>query len=183
VKEQKVLFIQNMVCPRCVRVVKEDLEKLGVEVQYVELGKAEVRFEPEVITPARIRSVLQQSGFEMLEDKESRLIEQIKVKLIELIDQEDRKLNTSEYLSRELGMNYSQLSKLFSRHEGLTIEKFFIQLKIQKVKELLKYDQLSLEQIAFRLDYSSPAHLSRQFKASTGMTASEFRKKILAEKE
>lgn len=175
----KTLFIQNMVCPRCIRVVREDLEKLGAEVKHVELGKAEI--DTRGLSTEKIREVLEASGFELLQDKESRIIEKAKLKLLKLLDREDQlhTMKMSEYLARELGMSYSQLSKLFSRHEGLTLEKFFIGLKIQKVKELLKYDQLSLEQIAFRLHYSSAAHLSRQFKANTGLTASEFRKKFL----
>ncbi|MTI30146.1 AraC family transcriptional regulator [Cytophagales bacterium RKSG123] len=167
-----------MVCPRCVRVVREDLEKLGVQVKHVELGLAEVTYDEREISLAQIAQVLEKNGFALLEDKDQQLIEQIKTELIQLVDQLEEKehVNTSEYLSRQLGVNYPQLSRLFSHHEGLTIEKYLIQLKIMKVKEYLKYDQLSIKEIAYKLDYSSTAHLSRQFKDHTGMTLSDFKK-------
>lgn len=168
-----------MVCPRCIRVVMEDLEKLGLEVTRVILGQAEVEYNPEKISRDQIKNTLEIAGFELLEDQENQLIEHIKLKIRELVNEQKLsglKVNISSYLETELGHNYGYLSRLFSQQAGITIEKFLIRQKIEKVKEYLKYESFSSEEIAFRLDYSSVAHLSRQFKELTGMTLSTFRK-------
>jgi YesN/AraC family two-component response regulator len=174
---ERVLYIKNMVCPRCERVVKEDLEALGLKVKQVELGKAMVEGNEDLIYSEKIGLILEKAGFELLEDREQKLIESIKVELMRYLENHDlQKFNTSGYLEKALGHNYGYLSRLFSQLEGITIEKFLIRLKVEKVKELLKYDEASNEEIAFRLNYSSVAHLSKQFKDVTGLTTTEFRK-------
>ena len=171
------LYVKNMVCNRCKMVVQAQLEKLGLNVLSVELGEAEIA---EILSPAQKQTVneaLLPLGFEIIDDKKSRLIENIKNLIIELVHQKDSELSTnlSDFLSSRLHYEYSYLSKLFSEVQGVSIEKYFIAQKIERVKELLVYDELSLSEIAFQLHYSSVAHLSNQFKKVTGLTPSYFK--------
>lgn len=168
-----------MVCPRCIRVVREDLEKLGMEVLDVTLGRVEANYDPEQIPDALIGETLEKAGFEILQDKEQKIIEQIKLQILRMLNNPGSKklsMKNSKYLEEEIGVNYGYLSRLFSQQEGITIEKYLIRQKVEKVKEALKYEDASLEEIAFRLDYSSVAHLSKQFKDVTGMTITQFKK-------
>lgn len=171
------LYIKNMVCGRCKMVVRTTLEQLGLHPVSVELG--EVELSEDTIDPHKqpLNEALHQLGFELIDDKKSRIIERIKVLLIELVAQPQRlaNQNLSDYLAQELGQDYSALSNLFSSLEGITIEKYYIELKIEKVKELLTYDELSLKEIAYQLQYSSVAHLSNQFKKVTGLSPSHFK--------
>lgn len=164
-------------------VVKSELEKLGYQPLNVTLG--EVLLDKDISTTERnrIESVLEPIGFELIDDKKGRIIEKIKNIIINLVHQHDGeiKTNLSELLATELHHDYNYLSNLFSEIEGTTIEKYFIAQKIEKVKELLVYDELSLSEIAFRLNYSSVAYLSNQFKKVTGLTPSYF-KQIKEEK-
>lgn len=158
-------------------VVQNELSKLGLDVKNVKLG--EVLFAKE-LTPeekANLDSVLIPLGFEVIDDKKSRLIEKIKSIIIHLVHHQDNnaKTNLSDVLSQQLHHDYNYLSNLFSEVEGTTIEKYFIAQKIEKVKELLVYDELSLSEIADRLNYSSVAYLSNQFKKVTGLTPSYFK--------
>jgi AraC-like DNA-binding protein len=166
-----------MVCNRCKWVVKTELEKLGHEAIVTNLGEAELKDEPNEQQLYEIQKKLEEFGFELINDKSSVLIEQIKTLIIELVQQpqEQEKQNLSQYLSQHLHKDYSSLSKLFSEVTGITIEQYFILQKIEKAKELLVYDELSLTQIAFDLGYSSVAHLSSQFKKVTGLTPSHFK--------
>jgi AraC family transcriptional regulator len=172
------LFIRNMVCDRCIRVVREELEKLGLKTKRIELGEAEI-VDTKRIDLGKIQKVLQQNGFELIEDKKVRIIERVKLAVLRIIQQDQRiaplKLNYSEYLARELGHDYHYLSSLFSSLENITIEQFIILQKIERVKELLKYGELTLSEIAFALGYSSVQHLSSQFKKITGFTPSTFK--------
>jgi AraC-like DNA-binding protein len=157
--------------------VKGELEKLGISPRQVELGEVAV---DDILSPAKleeIRSALELLGFELIDDKKSRIIEKIKSLVIELIhhNAEHTKLKYSEYISGHLNYDYPHLSKLFSEVEGITIEQYIISQKIEKVKELLVYDEMSLSQIADKLGYSSVAHLSAQFKKTTGLTPSFFK--------
>ena len=175
---KKTLYIKNMVCARCIKVVKEELEKLGLNVENVILGEAVVSSRVE-IDENKIRDVLEQNGFELIDDKQAKIIEKIKVIVIELIqNQSEDKLtgtNFSDYISEKVDKSYQYISSLFSSHEGVTLETYIINQKIEKVKELLIYNELSLTEISYRLGYSSVQHLSSQFKKITGLTPSEFK--------
>ena len=173
-----VLHIKNMVCGRCIRVVNEELQKLGLDIRHIELGKVETTNEVSADLVAKIRTVLEESGFELLDDKKAKIIEQIKTLVINKVHynrEKQENINFSDHLEKEIGMDYSYLSSLFSSVEGTTIEKYMILQKIELVKELLVYDELSLSEIAFKMGYSSVAHLSSQFKKVTGLTPSHFK--------
>ena len=173
------ITIKNMVCNRCVRVVREELEKLGLDIRSVVLGEA-------VIAPGRngidiiaIKRVLNTNGFDIVNDRKAKTVEKIKNAIIRLVHRheglEDFEMNYSEYLVREVNAEYHHISTLFSSIEGITIEKYIILQKIERVKELLKYGELTLSEIAYQMGYSSVAHLSTQFKKITGLTPSSFK--------
>jgi len=158
-------------------VVKSELEKLGLHYTVVELGEAEIK---ENISPDKkdqLNVALKKSGLELMDDKKSMLIERIKNIIIELVhySEDQLKINLSDYLSEKLNYDYTYLANLFSEVQGTTIEKFFINHKIERVKELLVYDELNINEIAFKLHYSSVSHLSSQFKKVTGLTPSHFK--------
>lgn len=175
---ETTLYIKNMVCNRCIKVVEEEFEKLGLDIKSISLG--EVRIEnrlPDGMSE-KIRSVLDENGFELIEDRRMKTIEQIKLLILELIRDEEKitgKVNISDYLSDKMNTDYHYLSTLFSSVENITIEHYFILQKIERAKELLKYGELTLSEIAYRLGYSSVAHLSAQFKKVTGMNANQFK--------
>ncbi|WP_432264701.1 helix-turn-helix domain-containing protein [Autumnicola patrickiae] len=172
------LYIKNMVCNRCVMVVQSQLENLGLPPVSVELGEVEIQDDLNEDGKEALNKVLNEVGFELINDKKSRWIEQIKKAVIELIylKEEQLKTNLSTYIAEKLNHDYSYLSNLFSEVQGITIEQYYIAQKIEKVKELLVYDELSLSEIANKLNYSSVSHLSKQFKKVTGLTPSYFRK-------
>lgn len=172
------LFIKNMVCNRCIKVVREELEKLGYIVLEISLGEVEIKEEPAVNDLAIIKNVLDKNGFELIEDRAAKLIENIKTVIVEYVhhSKNDLSLNLSELIENKLLKDYSYLSTLFSSTENITIEHYFILQKIEKAKELLKYGDLTLSEIAYKLGYNSVNHLSSQFKKVTGMTASDFKK-------
>ncbi len=171
------LFIKNMVCNRCILVVQNELDKLGLEASNIKLG--EVSLVKDLTTKEReaMESAVDPLGFQVIDDKKSRMIEKIKNVIIELVHHQDNdvKTNLSDVLSDALHNDYNYLSNLFSDIEGTTIEKYFIAQKVEKVKELLVYDELSLSEIADRMNYSSVAYLSNQFKKVTGLTPSHFK--------
>lgn len=176
------LYIKYMVSLRCKMLVKSELEKLGLTCISVDLGMVEVK---ESVTKEQLESfseALNKSGLELLDDKKNILVEKIKSVIIEMIHYSDEvpKMNDSNYISEKLGLNYTYLSNLFSEVKGSTIQQYIIMHKIEKAKELLIYDELSLTEIAFILNYSSVAHLSNQFKKITGLTPTYF--KTLKEK-
>ncbi|GAP68338.1 transcriptional regulator, AraC family [Bacteroidales bacterium 6E] len=172
------IYIKNMVCHRCRIAVRNELEKLGLRVLDVQLGEASVDGELTSEQLSAVEQNLEALGFGLMDDKRSRLIERIKSLIIERVQEEsgDQNVNLSDYLTDRLHHDYSYLSALFSEVEGTTIEKYAIAQKIEKVKELLVYDELSLSEIAYRLSYSSVAHLSNQFKKVTGLTPGYFKK-------
>ncbi|MFV0187732.1 AraC family transcriptional regulator [Empedobacter falsenii] len=171
------LFIKNMVCHRCKVVVGRILKKNAIEANHIELGEVELTNPIDSEKLNQIKEELEEVGFELIDDKRSKLIEQIKTLIIQLVHQENSelKVNLSDFLSEKTSADYKYISNLFSEMEGQTIEKYFIQQKIEKVKELMVYDELSLSEIAFQLNYSSVAHLSAQFKKVTGLTPSVFK--------
>lgn len=167
------LAIKNMVCSRCVRVVKEELEKLGLTVNTVTLGEAVVSGP---VNRAAVKQALETAGFELLEDKKAQLIEQVKNYIIQLVqDPENRTANYSDLIARHVGKDYHTLSQLFSATQNVTIERYIILQKIERVKEWLAYDELTLSEMAYKLGYSSVAHLSSQFKQLTGFTPTAFK--------
>ncbi|WP_101357411.1 helix-turn-helix domain-containing protein [Raineya orbicola] len=171
------LYIKNMVCSRCKMVVKSELEKLGLQLLAVDLGEVETIEPISAHQKSEIAEHLKSFGFELIDDKKSRLIDKIKTLIIELVHQQNAQLNSnlSDYLSKHLAQDYSSLSNLFSEVEDTTIEKYFINQKIEKVKELLLYDELTLSEIAFQMNYSSVAYLSNQFKKVTGFSPSHYK--------
>lgn len=171
--------VKNMVCNRCIRVVKEEMERLGLEVRSVHLGEVTVEWPHSTVTVNEIDAVLRRNGFELIEDRNARLIEHLKLAVLDLVrsDPEDpsRRLKFSSYFPQKLGVEYKTLSVLFSSVENVTIERYVILQKIEYVKELLKYGELTLSEIAYKLGYSSVQHLSAQFKQVSGLTPSEFK--------
>ena len=168
-ENMKTLAIKNMVCKRCIMTVKNILISLDIPFDAVTLGKKMTAFNEE----------LKIFGFEILTQKEAVIVERIKTVLLQLIEDQELKKkeqNISAILSESIGMNYSKISKLFSSKESKTIERYFIELKIEKVKELIRYEELSVSEISYELGYSTPQHLSRQFRQVTGMSSSEFKK-------
>lgn len=177
------LYIRNMVCSRCKMVVKAELEKLKLHTTQVDLGEIEIEEDLNVEQRKKLNEALLKLGFEIIDSKKSKIIERVKRLIITLVQQENAylKKNLSDYLSDKLNLDYNYISNLFTEVEGTTIEQFFISQKIEKVKEFLVYDELSLSEIAFELNYSSVAHLSKQFKKVTGLSPSHF--KSLKEKK
>lgn len=167
-----------MVCIRCQMVVKSELEKLGLNYAYVKIGEANIlgNILPEQLEELNL--ALKKSGLLLMDDKKSILVEKIKSAIIELVHYTDEqiKINLSDYLSEKLNYDYTYLANLFSEVKGITIEKFYLTHKIEKVKELIVYDELTLTEIAYKMHYSSVAHLSNQFKKITGLTPSHFKK-------
>jgi AraC-like DNA-binding protein len=166
-----------MVCIRCQMVVKAELEKLGINYIDVKIGEANIL---EQVQPEKLHQLdiaLRKSGLEIMDNKKSILVEKIKSAIIELVhySEDQIKVNLSEYLSEKLNYDYTYLANLFSEVKGITIEKFYLTHKIEKVKELIVYDELNLTEIAFRMHYSSVAHLSNQFKKLTGLTPTHFK--------
>jgi AraC-like DNA-binding protein len=166
-----------MVCIRCQMVVKAELEKIGLQYTYVKIGEADIIGNVENEQLKLLDKALKKSGLLLMDDKKSILVERIKRVIIELVhyNEEQIKVNLSDYLSEKLNYDYTYLSNLFSEVKGTTIEKFYLTHKIEKVKELIVYDELNLTEIAYKMHYSSVAHLSSQFKKITGLTPSHFK--------
>jgi len=167
-----------MVCGRCIMVVKSEFEKLGLQTVSVELGEVELQNEITQNQKEILLHKLQELGFDFIDDKKSKTIEKVKNLIVDLVHHKNNELNInlSDYLVENLHQDYSTLSNLFSEIENTTIEKYFISQKIEKVKELLIYDEHSLSEIADILNYSNVAHLSNQFKKITGFTPTHFKK-------
>ena len=166
-----------MVCIRCKMVVKDEIAKLGLHYTTVELGEADILENISTVQHDQLRDASLKSGLELMDDKRSVLIEKIKNVIIELVhySEEPLVIKFSEFLTHKLHYDYTYLANLFSEVQGTTIEKFFIAHKIERVKELLVYNELNLTEIAYLMHYSSVAHLSTQFKKITGLTPSHFK--------
>lgn len=171
------IHIKNMVCPRCIMAVRQILDRLEIPYLSVKLGEVCLKQPLKDQQKITLQRELESIGFELLEDQRQQLVEQIKRSIIELVHQENNelKVNLSDFLVEQCHRDYSFLSKLFPEVCGITIEKYFIHQKIERVKELLAYNELSLSEIALLLNYSSTAHLSAQFKSVTGMTPTQFK--------
>ena len=174
------LTIKNMVCNRCIRVVREELENMGLDVRSVILGEVIIASKKNKLDLMKIKSVLNSNGFDIVDDRKAKIVEKIKNAIIRLIHHssnlEEFEMSYSQYLSKEVNAEYHQISTLFSSIEGITIEKYIILQKIERVKELLKYDEQTLSEIAYQMGYSSVSHLSNQFKKITGLTPTSFKK-------
>lgn len=171
------LYIKNMVSIRCKMLVKSELERLNLPHKTVELGEVELEENISDQKREKLKQALLKSGLVLMEDKKSVLVEKIKTIIIEMIHYTDElpKVNYSMYISQKLNLNYTYLANLFAEVKGTTIEQFIIIHKIERVKELIIYDELSLTDIAALMQYSSVAHLSKQFKKITGLTPSHFK--------
>jgi len=172
------LYVKNMVCDRCIMIVDQQLNQLGFSVKDISLGKVEVEPEPDSAQLQDIGSALQVLGFELIDKEKDKLIEQVKNEVINLIhysDLNEIKQSLMHIIAGRLNKEYTYLSRLFSDGEGITIERYVIQQKIEKVKELLEYGELNLNEISYKMGYSSSAHLSAQFKTITGMSPSKYK--------
>jgi AraC-like DNA-binding protein len=171
------IFIKNMVCTRCKMVVESALEKLGLHYVSLELGEVETVEDISREQLLQFDRYLRQSGLELIENRKNALVEKVKTAIVELVhySDEELKVNLSEYLSEKLHYDYTYLANIFSEVQGISIEKFFINHKIERVKELLVDNELNLKEISFITRYSSVAHLSNQFKKTTGFAPSQFR--------
>lgn len=170
------LHIKNMVCSRCKIIIKSELEKLGLQIVSIELGEVEILEKDINRIKNNLLMNLKSFGFDLFEDRKSKTIEKIKTLIIDLVQNKNNQLNTnlSEYISKDLLQDYNSLSNLFSEVENTTIEKYYINQKIERVKELLIYDELTLSEIAYQLNYSSVGYLSNQFKKVTGFSPTYF---------
>jgi len=171
------LYIKYMVSLRCKMVVKDELKKLGLHFIVVDLGEVEIMEDLTQTQHDILKESLLKSGLELMDDKRSVLIEKIKNVIVEMVHYADElpKINYSDYISEKLHYDYTYLSNLFSEVKGVTIQQFIILHKIERVKELLLYEELTLTEISYQMQYSSIAHLSNQFKKITGMTPSQFK--------
>ncbi|UAB86468.1 helix-turn-helix transcriptional regulator [Zunongwangia sp. SCSIO 43204] len=171
------VFVKNMVCNRCIKVIKNELLEAGVEVTKVELGRVVYKSKNIARDSKKLEKVLDENGFEILEGSDKILVEKVKQSLIRLLENLPlQKTGTlSSYLSKETETDYSRLSRIFSYTENITVEKYFIKLKIEKVKELIQFKTYNFTEISELLDYTNVNYLSRQFKAETGMNLSEYK--------
>ena len=177
---KKTLYIKNMVCNRCIKVVSEELEKLDYTIEKIELGEVVITSDKNKFQLDKIKKSLEENGFELIDSRNANIIERVKILIIKLIHhnftENQSDINLHNEIINEAELSYQYVSSLFSSMEGITIEKFIIHQKIEKVKELIVYDELTLSEIAYRLGYSSVQHLSNQFKKVTGLSPSYFKK-------
>lgn len=171
------LFIKYMVTRRCQAAVKEVLKDLGLHYIIVDLGEVDIMEDLSEEQREQVRAGLQKSGLELLDDKKTILIEKVKSIIIDMVhnSNEPIKTNFSDYISQKLNYDYTYLANLFSEVQGTTIQQFVIFHKVERIKELIMYDELNITEIAFMMNYSSVAHLSNQFKKITGLSPSQFR--------
>jgi AraC-like DNA-binding protein len=181
--EKTTLFIKNMVCRRCIMTVQNILDELNIPYHKVSLGEVDLKETPAKTQVQLMEAALHKVGFELIDTRVNKIIEQIKQSILEYISlgMDSQSVKLSSFITKKIPYDYSYLSDLFSSVEGNTIEQYFIVQRIEKVKELLVYDQLSLTEISYQTGFSSVHHLSSQFKKVTGLTPSHF-KKIGADK-
>lgn len=180
-----ILHIKNMVCDRCLMIVRQQLENLGFAVRQISLGHVEVTPEPDEEQLQLIASALKVPGFELINKEADKTVEAIKNIVVELVhhsDLSELRTSYSDLIAIRLGKDYTYLSRTFSNSQDMTIERFIIEQKVEKIKELLDYGELNLNEIAHQMGYSSSAHLSTQFKSITGLTPSQYRSSELQRK-
>lgn len=175
-----IIHIKNMVCPRCIGAVSNILKELEIPYTSIKLGEVELTLSIGVEKKSTLSTELQNSGFSLINDRKSQLIEQMKTLVVDRIhhSSDDLDVKWPDHISQKLHLDYKYLSSLFSSVESITFEQYIINQKIERIKELLVYDELTLSGIAFKLNYSSVAYLSNQFKKVTGMTPSQFKKSV-----
>ena len=176
---QEILHIKNMICSCCIRLLKMEFEKAGIEVIKARPGHVEIIYNPSQISMEQIEFIVNDLGMELIKTREHKIVEQIKTAVIELIHHSnnvDSLLRKSDYLVEKLALSYQQLSKIFSKHEPITLEKYIILNKIERIKELIDSDEYTLSEIAYMMDYSSVQYLSNQFRKETGMSVSDYKK-------
>ncbi|WP_241507169.1 helix-turn-helix domain-containing protein [Aquimarina sediminis] len=171
----KKVLIKNMVCDRCTSVLQQEFQKSGIPVKTIKLGQ--IIFEDiEIIDFQKVEEIITRNGFEIIHDESDLIVEQIKSYLITLVSDEKRhNQKLSDLVSKHINKEYSIISKLFSNNQGITIEKYFIRLKIEKAKELIQMGNLSFSEISYSLDYKSGSHLAKQFKTITGISMSDYK--------
>lgn len=180
---EEILHIKNMICTCCIRLLKIEFEKAGIIVLKARPGVLHVKFDSSQISLYEMELILEELGMELIKTRDHKIIEQIKTAVIELIHQSnnvDSLVRKSDYLVEKLALSYQQLSKLFSKHESITLEKYIILNKIERIKELINSNEYSLSEIAYMMDYSSVQYLSNQFKKETGMSVSDYKKSDLS---
>jgi len=173
-----LLYIKNMVCDRCVMTIRPQLEGLGFTVKEIILGRAEITPEPNEEQLQLIAATLKIPGFELINKEKDKTTEVIKNIIIDMVHHSDLsqlKMSYSDMIANHLNKDYTYLSRIFSSSQGMTIERFIIEQKVEKIKELLQYGELNLNEISYQMGYSSSAHLSTQFKSITGLTPSQFK--------
>lgn len=174
----ETIHIKNMVCSCCKILLKEKLEEEGIRVHEISLGKARITYDRSSVTEEKIGQLLKRYGFGLLRNRDDKLVEEIKIAVIELIhhlNNVNSVVRKSDYLVEKLGFSYPYLSRVFSDHEHKTLEKYIIQQKIERIKTLLDEDEYSLSEIAYMMDYSSVQYLSNQFRKTTGVTVTQYK--------
>jgi AraC-like DNA-binding protein len=173
----RTIHVKNMTCNCCIHLLRKELSIDGIEIHDLKLGTIIISHNPKKITWKKIESILESYGFEIIRDKEKALVEQIKLAVIELVHNStyNAMVRNSDYLVERFGMSYPYISSLFSKHENMTLEKLIIFHKIEKVKELIEYGELSLSEIAYMMGYSSVQYLSTQFKSVTGVSVTDYK--------
>jgi AraC-like DNA-binding protein len=167
-----------MYCKCCLRVIREEFEKAGIKVEEIKLGGATITFDETTVSVEDVRSILVDLGTDLIDGRDNRIVEDIKMAVIELVhhmNNVDSIVRKSEYLVEKLGLSYAYLSRIFSTHEHITLEKYIILNKIERIKELIDQDEFTLSEIAFMMDYSSVQYLSSQFRQITGITVTEYK--------
>ncbi len=174
---KKTIHLKNMVCNCCIRLLRKELEIDGIVLHDIKLGTVELSYDPKKIPLKMIERMLEDFGFEIIVDKEKILVEQIKQAMIDLIHNStyNAMVRNSDYLVERFDMSYPYISSLFSKHENTTLEKFTIFHKIEKVKELIQYGELTLSEIAYMMGYSSVQYLSTQFRSVTGVSVTDYK--------
>lgn len=179
-KITQTIRIKNMLCNSCILVVKEALEKNHFHVLKIVLGEATIAYDPISNHVVKIPGILQDVGYELVVDRELQIVDKIKTTVIELIhhlNNVDSIVRKSDYLVEMLGLSYQQLSRIFSKHEPITLERYIILNKMERIKELISHDEYTLSEIAFMMDYSSVQYLSNQFRKETGFSVTEYKSK------
>ncbi|MCX6246040.1 MAG: helix-turn-helix domain-containing protein [Bacteroidetes bacterium] len=174
---RKKFQVRNMVCNCCIRLLSKELALDGITMHEIKLGTIDISYDPKKVPLKVIEGILEEFGFEIIVNKEKILVEQIRQAMIELIHHStyNAMVRNSDYLVERFGMSYPYISSLFSKHENTTLEKFIIFHKIEKVKELIEYGELTLSEIAYMMGYSSVQYLSTQFKSITGVSVTDYK--------